>query len=142
MGVGSNIKRLRKLRGMTQLELADKVGCTDTAIRNYEKDMRVLRGDALVKIAEALDVAPIVLKPNEVRTADDFLYAVMQLEDDLGLIPVKNADGQMSIGFDHKAPKSPKVQMALEAWQRQREALQAGELTEDEYELWKANMGA
>lgn len=142
MSVGSNIRKLRKLRGMTQLELAEKVRCTDTAIRNYEKDLRVLKGDMLEKIAEALDVAPVILKPNEVRTADDFLYAVMQLEDDLGLIPVKNTDGQMSIGFDHKAPKDAKVQMALEAWQRKREALQAGELTEDEYELWKANMGA
>lgn len=141
MSVGLNIRKLRKLRGMTQLELADKVGCTDAAIRNYEKDSRTLKGDTLEKIAEALDVAPMVLRPNEVRTAGDFLYAVLQLEGDLGLMPVKGPDGRMSIGFDHKAAKSPKAQMALEAWQRQREALQAGGLTEDEYDSGKQIWG-
>ena len=140
MSVGSNIRKLRKLRGMTQLELADKVDCTDTAIRNYEKDLRVLKGDTLEKIAEALDVAPMVLRPIEIDTDSDFLYAVMRLEDELGLIPVEGPDGKMSIGFESKAAKAPKIQMALQVWQRRREDLQAGKISPDEYELWKANI--
>lgn len=35
MGAGSKIKKLRKLRRMTQAELAERVGSTDAAIRNY-----------------------------------------------------------------------------------------------------------
>lgn len=56
MDAGATIKKLRKQRGLTQKQLADAVGCTDAAIRNYERNARILRGDALSKMAQALEV--------------------------------------------------------------------------------------
>lgn len=67
-------------------------------------------------MAKAFDVTPVVLETIEVITAIDFLYAVMQLENELGLFPVEGSDGVMAVGFDPGVPKSPKVQMTLQAW--------------------------
>ncbi|MFR3998690.1 MAG: helix-turn-helix transcriptional regulator [Paratractidigestivibacter faecalis] len=36
MTTGSRIRALRESRGMTQRQLAERAGCTDAAIRNYE----------------------------------------------------------------------------------------------------------
>ena len=38
MSVGENIRRYRKLRGMTQAQLAEAVGLTEGAVRHYESD--------------------------------------------------------------------------------------------------------
>ena len=36
MRTGELIRKYRKMRGLTQTELAEKCGLTDSAIRNYE----------------------------------------------------------------------------------------------------------
>ena len=141
MDTGSTIRKLRKQRGMTQQQLADAVGCTDAAIRNYESNARTLKGDALQKMADALDVDASALTSHEVATARDLLAAIFQTEGALGLVPVETAQGYC-LGVSPSAPDAPKVQAALKAWQRQREALQKGEITEDDYELWKAGFRA
>ena len=38
MGIGTRIKKLRKQAGMTQPELADKLGVHETTIRRWEKE--------------------------------------------------------------------------------------------------------
>ena len=137
MDSGATIKRLRKRHGLTQKQLAEAVGCTDAAIRNYESNARTLKGDALEKMASALDVEPSSLVDFGVDTAHDLLAVVFQAERVLGLVPVGTKLG-LAVGMHPSSPGAPKVQAALEAWQRRREALLAGEITGDEYELWKA----
>ena len=63
MTTGSRIRALRESRGMTQRQLAERAGCTDAAIRNYEAGRRALKGSALDAIAGALGVAPEALMP-------------------------------------------------------------------------------
>lgn len=53
----SNIKNLRKSKGLTQEQLGKLVGTTGTAIMRYEKGLRKLDYDKIAKIAEALDVS-------------------------------------------------------------------------------------
>ena len=63
MTTGSRIRALRESRGMTQRQLAERAGCTDAAIRNYEAGRRALKGSVLDAIAGALGVAPEALMP-------------------------------------------------------------------------------
>lgn len=56
MELKDNIARLRKVRGLTQIELAKKIGVTTRAIQNYESGTRVPRIDVVTKIANALEV--------------------------------------------------------------------------------------
>ena len=137
MDTGATIKRLRKQRGMTQQQLADTIGCTDAAIRNYERNARTLKGETLTKMADALEVDPGVLVNHRVESARDFLTLVFQMEDALGLEPVKTDKG-LAIGISRSAPGASKLQMALKAWKERRGDLSSGKITEADYETWKA----
>lgn len=137
MDTGATMKRLRKQRGMTQQQLADAIGCTDAAIRNYERNARTLKGETLAKMADALKVDPGVLVNHKVESARDLLTLVFQMEDDLELEPVKTDRG-LAIGMGRSAPDAPKLQMALKAWKERRDDLSSGKITEADYEVWKA----
>lgn len=60
------LRQIRNLKGMSQVELAEKVGLSPRTIVTYEKDVKALqKADYIVvhKIAQALDV----------KTSDIFL---------------------------------------------------------------------
>lgn len=54
--IGQNIKQYRKGK-MTQQELADKIGKTESSIRKYEKGIVTIPLNVLEQIASALDVS-------------------------------------------------------------------------------------
>ncbi|MDU4724860.1 helix-turn-helix transcriptional regulator [Clostridium sp.] len=56
MKIGSNIKLYRKQKGLTQKQLAEKIGTTDSAITRYESDSREPSIETITKIAAALEV--------------------------------------------------------------------------------------
>lgn len=56
MDIGSNIKRFRELKGLTQKELADLIGVTAPTITKYEKGQMKLDFEKLDAIADALSV--------------------------------------------------------------------------------------
>lgn len=59
MRVGGNIKKYRKLQGMTLKELAEKLDLTEATIQKYEAgNIKTIDVYLLGKIADALDVLP------------------------------------------------------------------------------------
>lgn len=65
MKTGELIRKYRKMRGMTQAELAELFGLSDSGIRNYEMGNRTPSDSQLASIASALGVFRTVLE--EVR---------------------------------------------------------------------------
>jgi transcriptional regulator with XRE-family HTH domain len=55
--VGQRIARIRKLRGLTQVQLAEKIGIERTVIANYEKDRLRIYDEMLARIALALAIS-------------------------------------------------------------------------------------
>ena len=53
--MGERLKEVINKKGISQKELAEKVGCTDAAISRYIKGNRVPRASVLTKIAIVLD---------------------------------------------------------------------------------------
>lgn len=53
---GQRIKLLRQSKGLTQKQMADKLGLTKSVISAYETDMRMPSYDVLVKIAAHFNV--------------------------------------------------------------------------------------
>ena len=56
--VGKNIKSVRKSKKMTQGQLASMIGRTASSIRKYEMGLNDIPNEIIIKIADALEVAP------------------------------------------------------------------------------------
>ena len=54
--LGMMIASLRKEKGMTQMELAEKMGITDKAVSKWERDLSCPDENSLPKLAEIFDV--------------------------------------------------------------------------------------
>ena len=55
--LGNMIAELRKQKGMTQLELAEKMGVTDKAVSKWERDLSCPDINSLSNLAEVLGVS-------------------------------------------------------------------------------------
>lgn len=69
--LGQMIASLRKARGMTQLELAEKMGVTDKAVSKWERDLCCPDIYALPKLAELFGVSVDELIRNVPGTTAD-----------------------------------------------------------------------
>lgn len=137
MSVGENIRRYRKLRGMTQAQLAEAVGLTEGAVRHYESGIRAVKPELLESIAAALGVSVNALKDYGVENAGDLMSLLVRFEDAFGIAPA--ADG-LGLSLNPKAPHAPKAAMAIELWAEKRAQLDSGEIDVNEYEDWKASL--
>lgn len=54
--MGRRITRLRKERGFTQVELAERIGLIQTLVCDYEKDRLRLSAEMALRFALALDI--------------------------------------------------------------------------------------
>ena len=52
---GERLARLRKERGWTQVELAERLGITQTLLSDYERGKLRLNADMIVRLANALE---------------------------------------------------------------------------------------
>jgi transcriptional regulator with XRE-family HTH domain len=55
--LGERLTRLRKQRGYTQVEFAEKVGITQVLVSTYETDRRQFSVEMAIRFALALDVS-------------------------------------------------------------------------------------
>ena len=99
--IGKNIRRLREERGLTQEELAIRIGYqTRTAINKIELGMRDLPQSKIVLCAEALGVTPAVLmgwvEEDESVKNDVLANIVMTLRKDDDLLQLVAKISQLS----------------------------------------------
>ena len=55
--IGETIENLRKQKGMTQSELAEKMNVTDKAVSKWERDLSCPDINTISKLADVLDVS-------------------------------------------------------------------------------------
>ena len=65
--VGVNIKRFRKQKHITQKELAEKIGYSESSICKYEQGLTDIPNVVIISIAAALDITP-----SDLFTTDDW----------------------------------------------------------------------
>lgn len=136
MSRGERIRRYRKLKGWNQTILGEKVGVGQTAIRNYERDLRVPTPDMLQAIADALEVPVTSLEDYEFKSAREALEALFRLEEGIGLKPTR--DGGLTIDPDAKNAK--KLDAAIRAWREVLDEVESGDMSQGDYERWKASL--
>ena len=59
--IGQNIRANRLARGLSQVELGDRIGVTFQQVQKYEKGANRVGGSRLVQIAKALNVPALAL---------------------------------------------------------------------------------
>lgn len=139
MKTGELVRKYRKMRGMTQAQLAERCGLSDSAIRNYELGNRTPSEAHLEMIAEALEIAPEALYEVRIDSARQALEYLFRIDEELGLKPVRDGEGDIVLAVNRGNPKAPKLSMALKTWMLQLDRLESGEMSQVEYEAWKAS---
>ena len=93
MEIGDNIQKYRKLKGLTQKELAEKSGLATGTIQQYELKKRNPKFETLCKIANAMEI-PV-----------DFLIESVSIgpmtDDDVAVIKYMQENSNRSISIDH-----------------------------------------
>lgn len=136
MNTGERIRHFRKIRHLTQKELGEKVGLSEPAIRHYENGIRNPSEEQLEAISKALGISVDSLREYDIETAREALELLFRLEDEFGLYPTSSETYEIDV----KNKKAPKLVAATKTWLDMRNKLEAGEITEAEYGLWKAEL--
>lgn len=84
--VGQRLARLRRERGFTQKELAEKTGLIQALVSDYERDKLRLNADMILRIATALEIStddllqPAGPQPPARKTSRRVLRRLEQIE--------------------------------------------------------------
>lgn len=136
MSRGERIRRYRKLKGWNQTTLAEKIGVGQTAIRNYERDLRVPSDEILQALADALEVSVSSLMDYEFKSSREALEILFRLEEGIGLKPAD--DGTLMI--DPRSEHAKKLDVAIKAWRSVLDEVESGKMSQDDYNRWKASL--
>lgn len=136
MSLGTRLRKFRKEAGLTQRELAGKIGVTESAVRNYELGYRNPNKANMAALAKVLGVTEEALSDMGPETARGALEMLFRMEDSLGL-KVIDTDQGLAVGVNSTEEGSRKFSRALRAWKRKKDQLDAGEISETDYEAWK-----
>ena len=92
--IGSKLLAIRKKRGMTQAEVAERAGLSDRAYAEIERGTVNMRVETILRICGALDVTP-----DDILTDESSSLAALQEElfDRLSACPVKIRQAALSI---------------------------------------------
>ncbi|MBQ2886378.1 MAG: helix-turn-helix transcriptional regulator [Alphaproteobacteria bacterium] len=67
----NRIKEIRKEKGLTQAQLAEKIGVFQSVVQKVEAGTTDLNLHWMKKLSKALDVSPLELLPDEFITRDE-----------------------------------------------------------------------
>ena len=77
--LGMMISSLRKENGMTQLELAEKMGVTDKAVSKWERDLSYPDVNSIPKLADIFGVSVDELMHNRMESQNEGRKGIPQL---------------------------------------------------------------
>lgn len=84
--IGDRIREERESAGLTQLELANKIGITPQAVSQYERGIKNPKITTIYRFADAIGVSPSKLfdgvKIEEVEKPERFYWVKIQYDDD------------------------------------------------------------
>lgn len=78
MKIGETIKKLRKAKGISQMELAERIGITYQQLQKYEKGKSKITIERLIDIAKALDV-PVSVFFSELYEKETKFYSADEI---------------------------------------------------------------
>lgn len=141
MAIGERIHFFRNKRGMTQKYLGQAVGfpekSADVRLAQYETGTRTPKADLAATLAAALDVSPQALSVPDIDSYIGLMQTLFCLEDRYGLT-ISEADGEVCLKVNSdKGKDAAELLKMLYAWKKQVDKLNAGEVTQEDYDHWR-----
>ena len=130
--MGQRIRQLRMRRGMTQRELAEASGISESSLRSFELGANFPKDAYLEKIAQALHVRPEVFEGYDITSEIQLIHTLFNLEDAFGLRPQGDASPAITAVGERSL-----IRKAFKEWSERREQLERGDMTEEQYSEWK-----
>ena len=141
MAIGERIHFFRLLRGMTQKYLGMALGfpekSADVRLAQYETGSRTPKADLTAALAQVLDVSPHALSVPDIDSYVGLMHTLFTLEDNYGL-KVTEQDGELALQVDFRKNKdAARLHEMLWAWREQEAKLEAGEISQEDYDRWR-----
>ena len=78
--IGNKLYSLRKSKGLTQAEVAEKAELSDRTYADIERGSVTMRVDSLLKICVALNITPndILVKDNDIEISESDIASVIE----------------------------------------------------------------
>ena len=141
MAIGERIHFFRLLRGMTQKYLGMALGfpekSADVRLAQYETGSRTPKADLTAALAQVLDVSPHALSVPDIDSYVGLMHTLFTLEDNYGL-KITEQDGELALQVDFRKNKdAARLHEMLWVWREQAAKLEAGEISQEEYDRWR-----
>lgn len=130
---GARIRRKRQELGMTQLDLAERTGLSEAAVRSYELGTRNPKDAHREAITEALGVSADYLREHDGYRESEIVHFLMEMEDARFLRPV------LIDGTAYVMPVQANLEDAIQEWAEKERDWRFEKIGKEEYLRWKAS---
>ena len=147
MTFGQKLRKYRLLKGMTQKALGAEVlkgkMNSDVRINQYERDFAVPKEETRAKLADALDVDLPALSDINIRSVEDMMYVLFEMEDKLGL-KVSKQDGKIQLTIDHidEDRANEMLLTYLSFWENEASKNHSTDQLQDDYYRWQGRFSS
>ena len=118
---------------MTQLDLAERTGLSEAAVRSYELGTRNPKDAHREAIAEALGVSADYLREHDGYRESEIVHFLMEMEDAGFLRPV------LIDGTAYVMPVQANLEDGIQEWAEKERDWRFKKIGEEEYLRWKAS---
>lgn len=147
MTIGNKIRFFRNLRGYTQDELGQKIGLQGDRVRQYENGIRTPKADMLKTIADALDVDVAALSDIDIRSEEDIMHVLFELEDNFS-INIEKQDGKTVLVIDNEDSRNSVLNTYLNYWYDKKQVYSLDKYSDAkdprviDYRSWRGRFGS
>ena len=142
MAFGKRIKFFRNRKGMKQKELGKLLGflgkTSDVRVAQYETEARTPKIELVKEIAHIFDVSPRAINVPNIDSYLGLMHTLFALEDMYG-IKIGEIDGELCLRLDREHKEYQHLFTPFHAWQQMDAKLEAGEISQEEYDNWRYN---
>ena len=141
MSIGERIRFFRKKNRLTQKQLGKLIGYPDSTadirIAQYESNSRRPKADTISKFAEIFEISQGALMIPNIDNCISLMHLLFTLEDCYGLCVVKY-NGKVCLEVnENKGIKADRLFHMLCKWQKEREKMLLGKISNEEYDRWR-----
>ena len=142
MTVGQVIKRCRKIRKLTMAKLGCAVGfpkrSADVRIAQYEADRAIPTKAIKNKLANILGISKYAISKLSIESNIETIHTLFKIDSKYGVYIGKFKERT----FMFFEPQCDELKRMFECWHIKQTELKNGEISSEEYDLWKYGFGA